>query len=131
MYEVPIRHHPKRRCTAAGLILTDDAGNGDETLTIQPEPGSIVLTEGDFGTAWQRQFDSGLWKRIGGGQARDWKWLTTQRRLRLVYDAPPRTPSAEQLASLTPGAVEEYQKMHDMAARLSAAVERHNNQNGA
>ena len=57
----------------------------------QPNPGSIVLTNGEFGTAWQRYFNDGLWHRVGGGKGRTWEWLLTQRNLVLVYDAPFRS----------------------------------------
>lgn len=54
----------------------------------EPEPGSVVLLGGDWGTAWQRNFSDGLWhstRRRGG--PKDWAWLLSRRNLRLVYDA--------------------------------------------
>lgn len=59
--------------------------------TDEPLPGSVVLTGGDWGTAWQRQFFDGLWhstRRRGGPKT--WEWLLGRRNLVLVYDAEPR-----------------------------------------
>lgn len=61
-----------------------------ETEITEPEPGSIVLVHGEFGTAWQRQFKDGMWVRVGGGRPRDWHWLLMQPRVHLAYDAPVR-----------------------------------------
>lgn len=66
----------------------------------EPEPGSVVLTGGQFGTAWQRQFHDGLWhstRRKGGPKT--WEWMLTRRNLALAYDAEPRPP--EQVADST------------------------------
>lgn len=55
---------------------------------IEPHPGSVVLTNGEFGTAWQRHGVDGLWhstRRTGGPKT--WEWLLTKRHLVLVYDA--------------------------------------------
>ncbi len=79
-----------RKC---GLTpITDTHGN---VITIpgrgkEPEPGSIVLTQGQFGTAWQRSFDDGMWHRVGGGRPRDWAWMLQQNRVFLSYNAPKR-----------------------------------------
>lgn len=54
---------------------------------IEPEPGSVVLVNGEFGCAWQRQFDDGLWRSVRGGKPRDWANMLTRRNLVLVYDA--------------------------------------------
>lgn len=59
--------------------------------TAEPEPGSVVLTGGDWGTAWQRQFNDGLWhstRKRGGPKT--WEWLLSRRNVRLAYDAEPR-----------------------------------------
>jgi hypothetical protein len=79
------------------IEVTNDQGefvladNGEQ----EPERGSVILTHGEFGTAWQRQFKDGKWHRIGGGRPRDWSWLVKQRRVWLVYDAPVRPDYAE------------------------------------
>lgn len=72
-------------------VVTDDQGRyPNHVYDREPEPCSIILTEGDHGTAWQRYAKDGLWHRMGGGRPRDWAWIIKQRRVRLVYDAPPR-----------------------------------------
>lgn len=70
--------------------ITDNLGRLVWTAEDQDEPlpGSVVLTGGDWGTAWQRNFDDGLWhstRRKGGPKT--WAWLLTRRNLRLAYDA--------------------------------------------
>lgn len=57
----------------------------------EPEPSSVVLTNGEFGTAYQRYFSDGKWHRVGGGRPRDWEYLLGQRNLVLVYGAPERS----------------------------------------
>lgn len=55
---------------------------------VEPEPGSVVLMGGEFGSAWQKSFTDGLWyctQRSGGGKT--WAWLLTKRNLVLVYEA--------------------------------------------
>lgn len=71
-----------------GTLLLDDPGDPGEPL-----PGSVVLTNGEYGTAWQRYFSDGLWHRVGGGRALFWADLLTKRNLVLVYDAPERNES--------------------------------------
>jgi hypothetical protein len=56
----------------------------------EPLPGSVVLTMGEFGTAWQRHFSDGLWHRTGGGKPKNWEAMLRQRNVVLVYDAPHR-----------------------------------------
>lgn len=73
--------------------VTDDRGRfiWDAEDKAEPEPGSVALTGGDWGTAWQRNFSDGLWhstRRKGGPKT--WDWLLTRRNLRLAYDAEPR-----------------------------------------
>ena len=60
---------------------------GDAT---EPTQGSVVLTEGPEGTAWQRHFKDGLWHRAGGGRPRKWGDLLIRRNLVVVYRAPVR-----------------------------------------
>lgn len=75
------------------IYLTDDRGRAvydTEDLT-EPNPGSVVLTDGDFGTAWQRHFSDGKWHSSLGGRPVTWAWLLRRKRnLRLAYDAPIR-----------------------------------------
>lgn len=59
----------------------------------EPLPGSVVLSDGEYGTAWQRYFSDDLWHRVGGGRTKDWAELLTKRNLVLVYDAPEREGS--------------------------------------
>jgi len=58
--------------------------------TAEPKPGSVVLVHGEHGTAWQRYFEDDMWHRVGGGRARPWTWLLSQRNVMLAYDAPAR-----------------------------------------
>ena len=67
--------------------ITDDRGRPLVRRTEEPEPGSVVLVNGEFGCAWQRQFDDGLWRSVRGGKPRDWANMLTRRNLVLVYDA--------------------------------------------
>lgn len=72
--------------------ITDDRGRlllAGRALP-EPMPGSVVLSDGEYGTAWQRYFSDGLWYRVGGGAPRDWKNLLRKRNLVLIYDAPVR-----------------------------------------
>jgi hypothetical protein len=74
---------------AATLIpITDSIGKPVlHNAEVEPEPSSVVLTEGEFGTAWQRYFSDGLWHRVGGKQVRTWEALCKTRNLVLVYEA--------------------------------------------
>lgn len=63
------------------LVVPDDL--------VEPEPGSIVLTNGVHGTAWQRHFTTGKWHSTTG-RASTWSELLAQRNVVLVYDAPVR-----------------------------------------
>lgn len=70
------------------VSLTDDRGRlTTSPAWAEPEPGSVVLINGEFGCAWQRQFDDGLWRSVRGGRGRDWSYLLDKRNLVLVYDA--------------------------------------------
>lgn len=74
--------------------ITDDQGQVLDRAVVEeePYPASVVLTDGEFGTAWQRQFSGEqLWVRLGGGQAVTWEWLLANKRnIVLVYDAAER-----------------------------------------
>lgn len=75
------------------IPLTDHRGTLllDEDDAFEPLPGSVVLTEGRHGTAWQRHFSDGLWHRTGrGGTPRTWESLIDKRNVILVYDAAAR-----------------------------------------
>jgi len=86
MYDIPTT-----ASTARIIPLTDDRAR---PLTAdsqwEPEPGSVVLINGQYGSAWQRQFDDGLWRCARGGRPREWSYLLEKRNLVLVYDAAPR-----------------------------------------
>lgn len=72
--------------------LTDSTGRMTDygVSRPEPEPGSVVLTEGEFGTAWQRHFRDGNWHRSGGGRPITWDKMLTKRNLVVAYDAPKR-----------------------------------------
>lgn len=73
------------------IRLTDGHGEfPNNHYQCQPNPGSVVLTEGEHGTAWQRFFSDGRWHPTRGGGSRTWDQLLTKRNLVLVYDAPVR-----------------------------------------
>jgi hypothetical protein len=69
--------------------ITDTHGNLLVPST-QPHPGSIVMTDGEWGTAWQRHFSTGDWHPTRGGGSKPWAYLLQRRNLVLVYAAPPR-----------------------------------------
>lgn len=75
------------------IPLTDDRGKlligKQRSQSFEPEPGSVVLTEGEHGTAWQRFFSDGKWHSIRGGSLH-WGELLRKRNLVLVYDASER-----------------------------------------
>jgi hypothetical protein len=77
------------------IQVTDDQGALvlDDETSYEPLPGSIIMTEGIHGTAWQRWFGDGLWHRTGSSQKKDWDYLLTKRNLVLVYDADERKAS--------------------------------------
>lgn len=81
------------------MQMTDDRGrcvmSSDEP---EPNPGSVVLVNGEFGMAWQRRFDDGLWHPTGNaGRGREWTWMLTHRNLTLVYDCAARPVHTRQL----------------------------------
>lgn len=77
------------------IPITDDRGRllVQGATTIEPEPSSVVLVNGETGMAWQRHFDDGLWHstRPQDGKPRDWANMLTRRNLVLVYDAEVRS----------------------------------------
>lgn len=74
------------------IPITDTAGRLllPEADLFEPLPGSVVLTEGLHGTAWQRFFSDGRWHPTRGGGSKDWNQMLTKRNLALVYDAAER-----------------------------------------
>lgn len=80
------------------MTVTNLTGQKGEHLLLdlyadEPNPGSVVLTYGEWGTAWQRFFSDGRWHPTRGGGSRTWAELLTRRNLVLVYTAPPRWES--------------------------------------
>lgn len=85
------------------------------TVTSEPPAGSIVMSEGDTGTAHQRFYSDGLWHSTSG-KTRTWAQLValTERpgafHLGLVYRAPDdeplegSTPSLFEADNVTPAA---------------------------
>lgn len=74
------------------LPITDGVGNLllDEDSLYEPHPGSVLLTHGAWGTAWQRFFSDGKWHPTRGGGSKTWEQLLRLRNLTLVYDAEER-----------------------------------------
>lgn len=57
----------------------------------EPYPGSVVMTHGEFGTAWQRSSRDGQWHpTFGTTGPKPWRWLLTRRHLILLHDAEAR-----------------------------------------
>lgn len=82
--------------------ITDTHGNLlHPGFTQEEHPGSIVMTDGEWGTAWQRHFSTGLWHPTRGGGSRPWAYLLQRRNLMLVYSASPR-PENQHPASERP-----------------------------
>lgn len=73
-------------------FLINDRGEHlhPDLLAIEPRCGSVVLTEGLHGTAWQRHFSTGRWHPTRGGGSKTWADLITKRNLVLVYSADER-----------------------------------------
>lgn len=81
------------------IPVTDDRGRvlaGFDIHDYEPYPGSVVLTQGEFGTAWQRFFSDGKWHSTRGGTPKQWTEMLAQRNLVLVYDAPLREQRGDQ-----------------------------------
>lgn len=75
------------------IPMTDDKGRTiahPDDAAIEPLPGSIALSEGMYGTAWQRHFNDGLWHSTRGSATATWSEMLTKRNLVLVYDADER-----------------------------------------
>lgn len=72
------------------IVLTDERGRPaqHEDQMNEPEPGSVVLSSGEWGTAWQRYFSDGLWHSVGTeGRGKAWDEMLRLRNLVLVYEA--------------------------------------------
>lgn len=69
--------------------LTDDRGRSLCGDFAEPRIGSVVLTSGIYGTAWQRLARDGKWHSTTGLRM-PWKFMCARRNLVLVYDAPER-----------------------------------------
>jgi hypothetical protein len=78
--------------TVQTIPLTDTRGKIllAGTALAEPLPGSVLLTNGEHGTAWQRFFSDGKWHPTRGGGSRTWEQMLTMRNAVLVYDAPVR-----------------------------------------
>lgn len=78
------------------ITITDDRArrvcHPDDTH--EPAVSSVVLTNGNYGNAWQRHGSDGLWHSTGGGKRR-WSQLLRMRNLVLVYEAPERETQRE------------------------------------
>lgn len=79
------------------IPLTDTRGEPllPESLMAEPLPGSVVLTDGAYGTAWQRFFSDGRWHPTRGGGSKSWEELVQRRNLVLVYEADERPEPAK------------------------------------
>lgn len=78
------------------LPLTDQRGIplvSREDLLAEPERGSVAMSGGKWGIAWQRHFRDGRWHSTAG-QSLTWLQLARHRNLVLVYDASPRPEGA-------------------------------------
>ena len=65
--------HPMSYPDFRHIPITDDRGRSLMGANeVEPEPGSVAMVNGEFGSAWQRQFDDGLWRCVRGGRPRDW-----------------------------------------------------------
>ena len=98
------------------MPLTDRVGQPllpSEYLT-EPLPGSVVLTNGLHGTAWQRHFTDGLWHRTGSNPSRPktWEWFLTQRNLVLIYNAEPRHDPVQAAARIQRGPIDPLLKVY-------------------
>lgn len=81
------------------IPITDSQGRImlNEFQAFEPHPGSVVLTDGEYGTAWQRHFGDGRWHSTTRGGSKTWaELLTTRRNVLLAYDAPERSRDGNQ-----------------------------------
>lgn len=78
------------------ITLTDDRGRVvyDPAINNEPPVSSIVMTGGNYGNAWQRHGNDGLWHSTTGGKRR-WSQLLRMRNLVLVYEATERVPHVQ------------------------------------
>lgn len=75
------------------IPVTDTRGKfllGMDEMPTEPEPDSILMTNGVHGTAWQRHASDGLWHSTLGGRPKPWLEIIKSRNVVLVYDAPAR-----------------------------------------
>lgn len=74
------------------IHLTDRNGTPllPPTDCLEPNPGSIIMTDGLWGTAWQLHFSDMRWHPTRGGGSKTWDDLLARRNVVLVYDAEPR-----------------------------------------
>lgn len=79
--------------TTTITVITDTYGNVNPDHDYEPNPGSVVLTDGEWGTGWQLHFADGLWHPMRGGSPRPWAYLLQRRNLVLVYAARERLDS--------------------------------------
>lgn len=79
------------------IPLTDNRGEPllPKSLMNEPLPGSVVLTDGAYGTAWQRFFSDDRWHPTRGGGSKAWEELVQRRNLVLVYEADERPEPAK------------------------------------
>lgn len=77
------------------LPLTDDQGKMIWNDVAEPHPGSVVLTNGIHGTAYQRLFKDGLWHSAVSPVGFTWEDMLGERNLMLAYDAPERVTGAK------------------------------------
>lgn len=75
------------------IPVTDDRGSALLAHNPEPHMGSVVLTNGEYGTAWQRHFVDGLWRSTRGGRAKTWAELCSMRGVVLVYSSTKRSAS--------------------------------------
>lgn len=64
----------------------------------EPECASVVLVNGEFGSAYQRFFSDGRWHQVNGGRSITWKKLCEKPGLVLVYDAAQRDENGRAVA---------------------------------
>lgn len=71
-------------------VIEYDDGRSVTIYPNEPPPGSVVLTSGEQGTAWQHHFADDLWHSTIRGRAKSWAEMLRQRNLILVYMAEER-----------------------------------------
>lgn len=89
--------------------ITDTYGNLlHPGFTQEEHPGSIVMTDGEWGTGWQRHFADGRWYPMRGGKSKTWSELLCRRNLVLVYSASPRPENQQPTRPHSAGALGLY-----------------------